>query len=90
MNGVHHPSESIHVFNVGKMRIKLCKAKTTIAKEYYSTSMLVTQIVLSLFSLNILLKIMLLQIFKVVFIVSLGWSSYHLMFGFFLYALCGK
>lgn len=39
MNGVDHPSESIHVFHVGKMRIKLCKGKTTIAKEYYSTAM---------------------------------------------------
>ncbi|KAF3453138.1 hypothetical protein FNV43_RR03573 [Rhamnella rubrinervis] len=39
MNGVNHLSESIHVFHVGKMRIKLCKTKTTIAKEYYSTSM---------------------------------------------------
>ncbi|KAI5335359.1 hypothetical protein L3X38_025492 [Prunus dulcis] len=39
MNGVNHPSESIHVFHVGKMRIKLCKGKTTIAKEYFSTSM---------------------------------------------------
>nr|XP_023874758.1 stomatal closure-related actin-binding protein 1-like [Quercus suber]XP_023874759.1 stomatal closure-related actin-binding protein 1-like [Quercus suber]XP_023874760.1 stomatal closure-related actin-binding protein 1-like [Quercus suber] len=39
MNGVNHPSESIHVLHVGRMRIKLCKGKTTIAKEYYSTSM---------------------------------------------------
>ncbi|KAH9790320.1 Stomatal closure-related actin-binding protein 1 [Citrus sinensis] len=39
MNGVDHPSESIHVLHVGKMRIKLCKGKMTIAKEYYSTSM---------------------------------------------------
>ncbi|CAN6560320.1 unnamed protein product [Malus baccata var. baccata] len=39
MNGVNHPSESIHVFHVGKMRIKLCKGKTTIAKEYFSPSM---------------------------------------------------
>lgn len=39
MNGADHPSESIHVLHVGKMRIKLCKGKTTIAKEYYSTSM---------------------------------------------------
>ncbi|KAK2641031.1 hypothetical protein Ddye_022794 [Dipteronia dyeriana] len=39
MNGVDHPSESIHVFHVGKMRIKLCKGKTAIAKEYYSTAM---------------------------------------------------
>ncbi|RVW35291.1 Stomatal closure-related actin-binding protein 1 [Vitis vinifera] len=39
MNGADHPSESIHVLHVGKMRIKLCKGKATIAKEYYSTSM---------------------------------------------------
>ncbi|GMI81621.1 stomatal closure-related actin binding protein 1 [Hibiscus trionum] len=39
MNGVDHPSESIHVLHVGKMRMKLCKGKTTIAKEYYSGSM---------------------------------------------------
>ncbi|GMI92327.1 stomatal closure-related actin binding protein 1 [Hibiscus trionum] len=39
MNGVDHPSESIHVLHVGKMRMKLCKGKTTIAKEYYSSSM---------------------------------------------------
>ncbi|KAF5727583.1 hypothetical protein HS088_TW22G01279 [Tripterygium wilfordii] len=40
MNGADHPSESIHKFHVGRMRIKLCKGKTTIAKEYYSSSML--------------------------------------------------
>ncbi|KAJ1432092.1 Stomatal closure-related actin-binding protein, coiled-coil domain [Sesbania bispinosa] len=39
MNGSHHPTESIHVLHVGKMRMKLCKGKTTIAKEYYSSSM---------------------------------------------------
>ncbi|KAL8480236.1 hypothetical protein ACS0TY_026964 [Phlomoides rotata] len=39
MNGVDHPSESIHVLHIGKMRIKLCKGKTTISKEYYSNSM---------------------------------------------------
>jgi hypothetical protein len=39
MNGVDHPSESIHVLHVGKMRIKLRKGKSTNAKEYYSTSM---------------------------------------------------
>ncbi|KAK7400996.1 hypothetical protein VNO78_12305 [Psophocarpus tetragonolobus] len=33
------PTESIHVLHVGKMRMKLCKGKTTIAKEYYSSSM---------------------------------------------------
>ncbi|XVE59853.1 hypothetical protein DITRI_Ditri05aG0080300 [Diplodiscus trichospermus] len=39
MNGAEHRSESIHVLHVGKMRMKLCKGKTTIAKEYYSSSM---------------------------------------------------
>ncbi|XXG50630.1 hypothetical protein AAC387_Pa02g4601 [Persea americana] len=39
MNGRDHPSHSIHVFHVGKMRIKLCKGKITKAKEPYSTSM---------------------------------------------------
>ncbi|KAK8582156.1 hypothetical protein V6N13_145137 [Hibiscus sabdariffa] len=39
MNGADHPSESIHVLHVGKMRMKLCKGKMTIAKEYYSSSM---------------------------------------------------
>ncbi|PWA59544.1 hypothetical protein CTI12_AA389700 [Artemisia annua] len=39
MNGVDHSSESIHVLHVGKMRMKLCKGKTTVAKEYYSSSM---------------------------------------------------
>ncbi|KAB5541076.1 hypothetical protein DKX38_014050 [Salix brachista] len=38
-NGVDHPSESIHVLHVGKMRMKLRKGKSTNAKEYYSTSM---------------------------------------------------
>lgn len=44
MNGSNHPTESIHVLHVGKMRVKLCKGKTTIAKEYYSSSMQVVQI----------------------------------------------
>ncbi|XP_010557466.1 PREDICTED: stomatal closure-related actin-binding protein 1-like [Tarenaya hassleriana] len=39
MSGEDHPPESIHVFHVGKMRIKLCKGKTVIAKEYYSIAM---------------------------------------------------
>ncbi|KAI5673824.1 hypothetical protein M9H77_14188 [Catharanthus roseus] len=39
MNGSDHASQSIHVLHVGKMRMKLCKGKTTVAKEYYSTSM---------------------------------------------------
>ncbi|XP_054799455.1 stomatal closure-related actin-binding protein 1-like [Prosopis cineraria] len=39
MNGSHHSTESIHLLHVGKMRMKLCKGKSTIAKEYYSSSM---------------------------------------------------
>ncbi|MBA0658142.1 hypothetical protein Goklo_010375 [Gossypium klotzschianum] len=39
MNGADHPSESIHILHVGKMRMKLCKGKKTIVKEYYSSSM---------------------------------------------------
>lgn len=39
MSGVDHISESIHVLHVGKMRLKLSKGKTTVAKEYYSSSM---------------------------------------------------
>lgn len=44
-SGLQHPTESIHTLHVGKMRIKLCKGKTTIAKEYYSSSMQVHRIV---------------------------------------------
>ncbi|GER39358.1 plectin-related [Striga asiatica] len=39
MNDIDQPSGSIHVLHIGKMRIKLRKGKTTIAKEYYSNSM---------------------------------------------------
>ncbi|KAA8549997.1 hypothetical protein F0562_001681 [Nyssa sinensis] len=39
MNGLDHQSQSIHVLHVGKMRMKLCKGKTTVTKEYYSNSM---------------------------------------------------
>jgi hypothetical protein len=45
MSGSHHPTESIHALHIGKMRIKLCKGKATIAKEYYSSSMQVFEIV---------------------------------------------
>ncbi|KAL3752211.1 hypothetical protein ACJRO7_012944 [Eucalyptus globulus] len=38
-NGVEHPLESIHVLHIGRMRMKLSKEKTTVAKEYYSSSM---------------------------------------------------
>ncbi|XP_047325729.1 stomatal closure-related actin-binding protein 1 [Impatiens glandulifera] len=40
MNGTDHSSQSIHTLHVGKMRLKLCRGgKTTVAKEFYSTSM---------------------------------------------------
>ncbi|CAI9285224.1 unnamed protein product [Lactuca saligna] len=39
MNGEEHPSESVHVLHVGKMRMKLCKDNTTMAKEFYSPFM---------------------------------------------------
>ncbi|KAL5994744.1 Stomatal closure-related actin-binding protein 1 [Asimina triloba] len=38
-NGHLHPSQSVHVFHVGKMRIKLRKVNVTKAKEPYSSSM---------------------------------------------------
>ena len=44
MNGADHPSESIHALHVGKMRMKLRKGKTAIAKEYYSAAMQVVRI----------------------------------------------
>ncbi|XP_038721264.1 stomatal closure-related actin-binding protein 2-like isoform X2 [Tripterygium wilfordii] len=39
VNGQDHPSHSVHVFNVGKMRIKLCRGWITKAREIYSMSM---------------------------------------------------
>ncbi|XP_058107393.1 stomatal closure-related actin-binding protein 1-like [Magnolia sinica] len=39
MNGHDHPSHSIYVFHVGKMRIRLRKGMITKAKEPYSSSM---------------------------------------------------
>ncbi|KAJ6870329.1 stomatal closure-related actin-binding protein 2-like [Populus alba x Populus x berolinensis] len=39
MNGQDHPSHSVHVFNVGKMRLKLCRGWITKAREIYSASM---------------------------------------------------
>ncbi|KAJ9185028.1 hypothetical protein P3X46_004706 [Hevea brasiliensis] len=39
MNGQDHPSHSVHAFNVGKMRIKLCRGWITKAREIYSASM---------------------------------------------------
>lgn len=39
MNGQDHPSHSVHVFHVGKMRIKLSRGWITKAREIYSSSM---------------------------------------------------
>lgn len=57
-NGVEHPLESIHVLHIGRMRMKLSKEKTTVAKEYYSSSMQVSNGVASysLFAVIILVR----------------------------------
>ncbi|KAJ3683875.1 hypothetical protein LUZ60_014102 [Juncus effusus] len=39
MNGNDHPSDLIHVLNIGRLRIKLSKGKSILAKEFYSSSM---------------------------------------------------
>ncbi|XP_038988214.1 stomatal closure-related actin-binding protein 1-like isoform X1 [Phoenix dactylifera] len=39
MNGENHVSNSIHVFHVGRLSIKLSREKTILAREFYSTSM---------------------------------------------------
>lgn len=39
MNGVDHNSQAIHMLHIGKMRMKLCRGKTTVVKEFYSISM---------------------------------------------------
>ena len=39
MNGKDHSSHSVHSFNVGRMRIKLCRGWITKAREIYSPSM---------------------------------------------------
>ncbi|KAH6814293.1 plectin-like protein [Perilla frutescens var. frutescens] len=39
MNGADHDAQAIHVLHIGKMRMKLCRGKTTLVKEYYSNSM---------------------------------------------------
>ncbi|KAK8712138.1 hypothetical protein V6N13_147388 [Hibiscus sabdariffa] len=40
INGQDHPSRSTHAFNIGKVRIKLCRGWITKSRENYSTSML--------------------------------------------------
>jgi len=56
MNGKDHSSHSTHSFNVGRMRIKLCRGWITKAREIYSPSMqvLILQWVLILLSDNML------------------------------------
>ena len=44
INGQSHPSHSTHAFNVGKMRIKLCRRWITKSREMYSTSMLLCEV----------------------------------------------
>lgn len=39
VNGQDHSSRSVHIFHVGKMRMKLCKGWITKARESYSPSM---------------------------------------------------
>lgn len=39
MNGENDASNSIHVFHVGRLSIKLSKGKTILAREFYSSSM---------------------------------------------------
>ncbi|KAG8079549.1 hypothetical protein GUJ93_ZPchr0007g3065 [Zizania palustris] len=39
VNGIKQPTDSIHVLSVGKLRMRLAKGKTVIAKEFYSSSM---------------------------------------------------
>jgi hypothetical protein len=44
MNGKDHSSHSTHSFNVGRMRIKLCRGWITKAREIYSPTMQVLYI----------------------------------------------
>ncbi|KAF3326128.1 stomatal closure-related actin-binding protein 1-like protein [Carex littledalei] len=39
INGQNYPSSSIHALNIGRLRIKLCKGKSILAKEFYSSTM---------------------------------------------------
>uniref|UniRef100_A0A0D9VUA8 Stomatal closure-related actin-binding protein coiled-coil domain-containing protein n=1 Tax=Leersia perrieri TaxID=77586 RepID=A0A0D9VUA8_9ORYZ len=39
LNGIDQPKESVHVLNVGKLRMRLSKGKAVVAKEFYSSSM---------------------------------------------------
>uniref|UniRef100_A0A0E0ANE8 Stomatal closure-related actin-binding protein coiled-coil domain-containing protein n=1 Tax=Oryza glumipatula TaxID=40148 RepID=A0A0E0ANE8_9ORYZ len=39
VNGIKQPTDSIHILSVGKLRMRLAKGKTVIAKEFYSSTM---------------------------------------------------
>ncbi|XP_078170825.1 stomatal closure-related actin-binding protein 1-like [Carex rostrata] len=39
INGENYPSSSLHALNIGRLRIKLCKGKSILAKEFYSSTM---------------------------------------------------
>lgn len=39
LNGIDQPKESVHVLNIGKLRMRLSKGKTVVAKEFYSSAM---------------------------------------------------
>lgn len=39
VNGINQPTDSIHVLCVGKLRMRLAKGTTVVAREFYSSSM---------------------------------------------------
>ncbi|ONL98328.1 Stomatal closure-related actin-binding protein 1 [Zea mays] len=39
LNGIDLPKESVHVLNVGRLRMRLTKGNSVVAKEFYSSSM---------------------------------------------------
>ncbi|XP_062186362.1 stomatal closure-related actin-binding protein 1-like [Phragmites australis] len=39
VNGIAQPSDSLHVLCIGRLRMRLAKGKTVVAKEFYSSSM---------------------------------------------------
>ncbi|KAL6841780.1 hypothetical protein ACP4OV_028292 [Aristida adscensionis] len=39
VNGISQSADSLHVFSIGKLRMRLAKGKTLLAKEFYSSSM---------------------------------------------------
>jgi hypothetical protein len=39
LDGADQPKESVHVLSVGRLRMRLTKGKSVVAKEFYSSSM---------------------------------------------------